>query len=273
MIALLRLCRLYYAVPMALTFTLTVVYARGDMSGAWAETLRATTALALVVAAAYAFNDVCDVATDMINAPWRPIPSGGVRRRTAMLLSAGLLAAGMLLAASVRAGFTWTLMAVAAGLLFYDLFSKRLGLLKQPLVAVLMTSIYPLALALVGGATGPRARTLLVFPAWMFLTAYGYELLKDIRDVAGDRAHGRGGAAIATDPRWWLGVARAAVFGGATLLIGPFFLGCGWMYLSVVLVAIALAATSTAMPPRAAIAMAYAECCVVGIAAIADLAV
>ena len=61
MLSYLRLCRAYYAVPMSLTFLLTVAYADGVGAAMTGSAAAGTAALALVIAAAYALNDVADV--------------------------------------------------------------------------------------------------------------------------------------------------------------------------------------------------------------------
>ena len=268
MLALIRLCRPHYSVPMALTFTLTVSYAAGgDMAGRWASTAAASAALMLVIAGAYALNDAIDVAVDRVNAPRRPVASGKVPRRSAAVVGVALMAAGVALGGWGRGAFPAVLAAVAGGLAAYDALSKRLGPFKQVAVAVLMTSIYPLALAQAGGAIGPRAWSLAVFPAWMFLTSFGYEMLKDIRDAGGDPA----GSALLLRPRRWRTVANAAIVLGAAALIGPSFAGCKWIYATGSIPAIAAALASTRLPVRPAIRAVYLECVVVGIAATADV--
>lgn len=272
MIDLLRLCRLYYAVPMALTFTLTVCYAADDPRAAFAvPTILATIALALVIAAAYVFNDVCDVAVDRVNAPDRPLAAGRIQRRTAAACGAVLMLAGLACATFCRLQYLIALAGVAAVLIAYDVSSKRLGCFKQIVVAALMTSIYPLAIAQAGGASGPRADTLFVFPVWMFLTALGYEGIKDTRDVSGD--------SIATAQPTWIQKRPAAalrMFGviaaaGSLVLIAPAFLGCGRLYAVLVAPAIVLGLLIPLQPIRRGLILIYAECVVVGIAATADL--
>ncbi|MBP7934394.1 MAG: UbiA family prenyltransferase [Phycisphaerae bacterium] len=271
MIDLLRLCRLYYAVPMGLTFTLTVCYAQGAAQAmASASTVLATLALILVLAGAYIINDVCDLPVDRINAPHRSLASDKVHPRTAAKLAVALLAAAMLSAAFCRPPFMLALGVVAIGLVVYNLWSKRLGIGKQLLVAALMTCIYPLSLAQAGGATSRRAWTLAVFPVWMFLSSFGYEILKDLRDLEGD---------LAIHIPTWLSrrpqrarrVAQIALLAGAAVLPAPYGLGCGGIYLAVVTLAIAAAIAATQLPVRRAINAVYLEFVIVGIAATTDL--
>ena len=259
---------------MALTYTLTLVYARGgDMAGRWGGAAFSTAALALVIAAGYAVNDACDLAADRVNAPRRPVPAGRVSRRAAAAWGAALAAAGLSLAALGPWPYAATLAAVAAGLLFYDLLSKRLCAAKPILVAALMTCIYPLAFAEAGGVAGSRAASLAAFPVWMFLTAFGYEVLKDLRDAPGDRSAWPALTAVHRRPRLWRGIASAAILAGAAVLVAPALLGCHGVYMGVASLAILSALGSVFLPTRLAIAMVYGECFLVGVAATADVVV
>ena len=274
MISLLRLCRLYYAVPMSLILTLTIWYALGDgIRDRWAATARATIALALVIAGGYALNDVCDHRADGANAPHRPIPAGRVRRRSASVWSLGLLGGGLALGWSCRWQFSLTLACVVGAVVIYDLSSKRLGLGKQLLVAALMTSLYPLAFAQAGIPAGSRAATLYVFPVWVFLTSFGYETLKDLRDIRGDQLAVPRQSWVQRRPRFALAVARTAIVLGAVALLGPALVGCGWVYLAIIPAAVALGVWSAFLPqPQARIAI-YGQFLVVGVAAAADIMV
>lgn len=269
---LIALTRPHYSLPIPPAYALTVFYARGGrMAGEWAAAWLTTAALVLVIAAGYVLNDVFDVRADRVNAPGRPIASGRVPRGAAAAWGTVLLAAGLALALAGRPALRLTLAAVAGGLVLYDATSKRLGLAKPLAVAALMTSIYPLALAQAGGAAGARAASLAVFPAWLFVTAFAYELLKDVRDVVGDRLAAVPGP-VQRRPERWRRVAGALLPAASLLLIAPCFLGCRWVYLALAAPAITLAFAAAFVPVRAAIAMAYAECFLVMVAATADVA-
>jgi 4-hydroxybenzoate polyprenyltransferase len=241
------------------------------MAGRWGGAALSTAALALVIAAGYAVNDACDLAADRVNAPWRPVPAGRVSSRAAAVWGAALAAAGLALGALGPWPFAATLAAVAAGLLGYDLFSKRVGPVKPILVAALMTSIYPLAFAAAGGIHGSRAGSLAAFPVWMFLTAFGYEVLKDLRDAPGDRSVVPAPAPVHRRPHLWRGIASAAIVAGAAVLVAPAFLGCHGVYMVVASLAILSALGSVFLSTRLAIAMVYGECFLVGVAATADV--
>ena len=162
---------------------------------------------------------------------------------------------------------------MAGGLVGYDLLSKRLGVLKQAAAAAMMTCIYPLAIAQAGGVGGPRAGSLAAFPAWLFVTSFGYELLKDLRDRAGDPPVSGRPTPLQRDPRLWRRVASLAIAGAAPILLAPAFLGCGRVYLAGAAAAMALAVASAFLDIRHAIRLVYAECFLVGLAAAADVMV
>jgi len=274
MIDLLRLCRLYYVVPMALAYTLTVYYARGGrVDGFWPQIGLSTAALALVIAAAYVLNDVCDWAVDHRATRDRPIAVGRTSRRAGAIWGGSLMTAGLALGAACRGPFLATLVGVAVVLIVYDLLSKRLGAFKPLLAAALMTAIYPLALAEAGGASGDRAGSLAIFPLWLFLTAFGYEILKDLRDRIADASETGRRSALHRYPRRWRMMAGVAVVGSVPLLVGPFFTGCGWVYLVGAAVAAVAAIASVFLPVREAIRCVYAECFLVCLAATADVVV
>ncbi len=274
MIDLLRLFRLYYAIPMSSILVLTIWYAAGDeIALQLRPTLTATLALALVIAGGYALNDVCDWRTDQINAPNRPIAAGRVRRPVAAVWAGVLLLGGLMLSALCRWQFFVVLSAVTVVLVFYDCTSKRLGIGKQLIVAMLMTSYYPLAFAQVAEASSSRVQALYLFPIWLFLTSFGYEVLKDVRDIHGDQTIAAQPTWVQRRPQLALGIARTTVIVGSLALIGPAFLGCGWVYAAIVPVAILLALWSTLLPCKRAMVAIYGECVVVGIAALADIIV
>lgn len=270
MTALLRLCRLHYAVPLSLGYLCILLYARGgSLRGDAAGAAVTGAALLLVIAGAYALNDAVDVAVDRWNAPSRPVAAGQVRRGTAVAFAAALLVAGVALGARGRPPFGLVLAAVAAGLLAYDLTSKRLGAAKQPFAAGLVVSLYPLAAAQAGGFHGPRAGTLLVFPVWLFLSAYAYEVLKDLRDLAGDARAGR--SPLAARPEAWRRVASAATLAGVPVALAPLGLGCGGVYLAVAAPGLLAAMASPWLGLRRAIPALYAEVFLVALAAAIDV--
>jgi 4-hydroxybenzoate polyprenyltransferase len=130
-----------------------------------------------------------------------------------------------------------------------------------------------LSFAQAGGVFGQRAGTLAIFPVWMFLTAFGYECLKDIRDVVGDQSVLPRPNWLQRNPQRAADLARRILATGAMLLLLPYWAGCGWVYLVCVIPAIILGLATMMRPTPQAMALVYAECVVVGIAATADVVV
>lgn len=71
------------------------------------------------------FNDVFDVAQDTAERPARPIPSGRVSRRSAILLGIVLMLAGIGTAATLSTPTLFVALALAVMILAYDGFLKR----------------------------------------------------------------------------------------------------------------------------------------------------
>jgi 4-hydroxybenzoate polyprenyltransferase len=72
------------------------------------------------------FNDVCDARVDAVERPQRPIPSGRVSRRGAVLLGVVLMGGGIAAAAGVSAASLKIALLLAGAILLYDAVLKRL---------------------------------------------------------------------------------------------------------------------------------------------------
>ncbi len=272
--ALLRLMRLYYALPMAGGLLVITLYLTGGQIQAVQTPLsRAFVSLFCVISAAYVLNDIFDVPVDTINCPRRMLPSRKVSRQVATLWSMILFLLGLLLAWFSGFPFFIGIILLTLGLVFYDLFSKRLGFCKDLLVAALMTSLYPLAFTLADGTDGPRIQTLYIHPFWLFFTALGYEMLKDVRDLPGDeKVRSLNSIARWSRKTWFLPAARLLLIAAALITPLPYFLGsCKYLYLAASITAILLTLLSLRKPPAAAIPYIYAEVFLITLVSLADL--
>lgn len=184
-----------------------------------------------------------------------------------------LLASSGMAAAWARPAFMAVLAGVAVVLAGYNLLSKRLGVVKPFVVAALAVSIYPLAVAQAGEWTGPRRWALAAFAGWFFLTALGYQILKDLRDAAGDQAVAPRPSALQRQPQRWQRVGAIILWCGAAMLAAPAWLGCGWVYFYTALLAMAAAAMAGTVGLKWGLRLIYVECVLVGIAATADILV
>lgn len=274
--ALIRLTRPYYTIPLSCGLIVIGLYiAGGEFRLIGAGTLlTAFVSLLLVLSAGYTLNDVCDIPVDVINSPNRMLPKGQVTPETA-LASAGILS-GCGVGLSVFCGwkFFLVLVFITIGLIIYNLYSKKMGLFKPVLVAVLTTSLYPLAFSLAEPSFTPRLRSLYIFPVWLFLSSVGYEMLKDIRDIRGDSTvRTADGKSYCCKPHF-LWAAKVILVTASLLTPVPYLLGyCGRIYLASSLLAIVLAGLSLMHKPATAIYFVYAEVFLIAAGSLADLLV
>lgn len=135
----------------------------------------------LLTSAGNALNDYWDVEADRINKPFRPIPSGQVKRKSALIFSVVLFAIGNGLGLFVSWVIFLVFCIVSALLVLYTIKLRSL-LLVGNLVIGLLTGLTFISGGIVVGSIG-RA----VIPAvFAFLFTVGREIVKDIEDVKGD---------------------------------------------------------------------------------------
>ncbi len=154
-----------------------------------------------------AINDYLDREIDLINKPWRPIPSGRISAREALIGSIAMLVLGLTLS-SMLPLTCFVIACIAAVILFlYSWKLKKLGFLGNLTVATLSS------LCIVYGGLAASAKTArYLLPAvYAFLVILGREILKGIEDVVGDRMHGVNTIAVK------YGIRTATVVGFAIL--------------------------------------------------------
>lgn len=137
----------------------------------------------LLGAAGNTANDLYDVDADQVNRPDRPLPGGGLSRTAALVI--GGLAGGAGLLAAWWVGSLVLGLAVAAltVMLVYSPLLKTFGPLGNLAVAVIAS------LPLVYGAAAAGAWRVGLLPFGLAaLLHLAREIVKDIEDVAGDRA-------------------------------------------------------------------------------------
>jgi geranylgeranylglycerol-phosphate geranylgeranyltransferase len=141
----------------------------------------------LVTGAGNAVNDYYDREIDAVNRPKRPIPSGRISPRVALVLSSVLFAASCLLA-----GLASELCLAIALLNSLLLFFYARNLKGAPVAGNLCVSYLTGSTFLFGGAAlGPAGAVANLFPAGLsFLATMSREIMKDIEDMEGDRKGG-----------------------------------------------------------------------------------
>ncbi len=142
----------------------------------------------LITAAGNVVNDYCDREIDRVNRPDRPIPSGEVHVRSALIYAILLFAAGLCITILLGSPL---LLAIAvfnsALLVLYAAHLKGVALIGNVAVAYLASSIF-----LFGGAALGLNGLLHTLPlaGIVFLAMLSRELLKDPEDVPGDEVGG-----------------------------------------------------------------------------------
>ena len=208
------------------------------------ELLAGAVSCGLYTAFAMVTNDIIDMEADKVNEPGRPIPSGKLSPKEALIYSFILLALGVLMA-----GFTgniWFLsvpQVVALASVVYNLYLKRIGFLGNILVSTLVASSF------IGGgliAVGHIETYLMLFALMAFVGNLGREVHKGIADVEGDRSKGVMTIAVAygVQKAKWLSV---SLYTAAILLaLIPIALGItnGYYPYAIAVVAVLLLASS-----------------------------
>jgi geranylgeranylglycerol-phosphate geranylgeranyltransferase len=175
-----------------------------------------------ISATALILNDVFDLEVDRVNAPNRPLPSGVVTPRQAIVLSMVVAASGLALSALLSPVALVTAFVVWVIGVLYNWRFKRSGLAGNLMVAfsVGMTFVF-------GGISVGRTDEWLVwwFGAIAFLLDLGEEIAADAMDAEGDRLIGSRSLAIVHGRAAALRVS-AAIFGSLVVLgLMPFLLG------------------------------------------------
>lgn len=165
------------------------------------------------LAAANVINDYYDRKIDAVNKPHRPIPSGLVSPREALVYAYILSGVGFISALLTNiqclaiATVAWIL------LMYYNTKGKRTGLPGNFIVSacIALPFIYG------GFAAGVGLEAVLaLFSAMAFLSTAGREITKGILDIPGDRAHGVKTLAVSRGPRT-AAIAAALLYGASVI--------------------------------------------------------
>jgi geranylgeranylglycerol-phosphate geranylgeranyltransferase len=181
-------------------------------TGAWDKIALAALATLFVSAAANAWNDYRDIDIDRINQPQRPLPSGMVSPRAALVFSIVLAALSVIVSAFISPAALVIAIASNVLLYVYSVWLKSTVLLGNATVA-LISAMSPVF----GGVAAGNARPSLWLGAIIFVGILGREVLKTLADYEGDKAHRVRTIATAIGPR----TARTVFFFllGATAII------------------------------------------------------
>ncbi|HDI73694.1 MAG TPA: hypothetical protein ENF57_01645 [Candidatus Korarchaeota archaeon] len=163
----------------------------------------------LILMAGNAINDYFDAPIDAINKPERPIPSGRVSEREALISYLVLSAIGVVI--SLHLGVEEFLIALAFSIAWYAYakWLKAMGLVGNILVSlgVAFTLLFG---ALAAGRVNSRV---VAFSSIAFTSNLAREVVKTIEDLEGDATYGLRTVAIT------LGVERAGIFAAILSLL------------------------------------------------------
>lgn len=214
---------------------LGIIIAKGTIPGENpAEYLILIPVVAMITAAGNVINDYYDREIDAVNRPERPIPSGSVSTKGALLYSAVLFAAGISI--SFFAGFLCLIIASVNSLLLVLYAMKLKGV---PFAGNISVSYLSASIFLFGGALYGLSGLINNFPVALitFFAILSREILKDAEDVEGDRAGG-----VKTLPMY-TGIYKSSVLAFIFALIAviislmPVFRWWGLYYILLILVA------------------------------------
>lgn len=184
-----------------------------------------------LLSAGNAINDYCDYDIDCINRVSRPLPSGRIRKRDALIFALCLIALGIGLGACINVYALSIAMLVSTAVVTYAFWLKR-----APFIGNLVVSGLTGLTFIAGGVAIESVEGTLVPAVFAFLFTLPREIVKDLEDTEGDIKNGVRTLAI-LNPQ--LAVNLTLGFLGAVILFSPMPYLFGW-YSVLYLVAVVL---------------------------------
>ena len=190
----------------------------------------------LLLSAGNALNDYFDCEIDRINKPRRPIPSGRISRRSALMFSIILMGLGIWFGFFVNL-YTAAITVIVSGcLILYAVCLKQTPFFGNLLVGVLTGLTF-----IVGGASVRTVYGTFVPAIFAFLFTTAREIIKDIEDTEGDVQNYARTISVVWGKR--VAVLIALIFIIAVILFSPipYLLNWySWHYLATVIVGVDL---------------------------------
>ena len=178
-----RLTRPVNCVMMGIAVIVGAVLANPNMGGSsWPNLVYGFVAGFMLTAASMTINDYYDRQIDAVNEPKRPIPSGLIKPKNALVFAAILTILGF--AAAYVTNPYCLVTAIVAWMAFatYTTFGKRSGLPGNFLVSICVAIPFIYGMAIVAEVR----LNVLLFASMAFLSNTGREITKGIVDVKGD---------------------------------------------------------------------------------------
>ena len=189
----------------------------------------------LLLAAGNMLNDYCDSEIDRSNKPRRPIPSGRIERREALIAAVLFMGAGITLGGLVNRYVTIIVVSASTSLIGYALWLKR-----TPIVGNLLVGFLTGLTFIAGGVVFGSLQGTLVPATFALLFTTAREIVKDIEDTEGDYENDAKTIAVISRPA---AVTIASIFMGTVIMFSPvpYLLGWySWRYMLTVLIGVDL---------------------------------
>jgi len=188
----------------------------------------------LMMAGTMVANDVYDVEIDKVNSPQRPLPSGTVRTRDAVVLAVALSVAAIGFSALLGLWTFLTALLALALMVYYNTRGKKTGLIGNAVVSfnVALPFFYG---GLAVNSIGPL---LFIFSVVAFLANFAREVAKGIADVKGDNLRQVRTLAVVRGTKV-AALTSTGLFIIAVLLsfLPPFLETISWLYFPPVIIA------------------------------------
>ncbi len=176
---------------------------------------------ALVSAGGYIINDYFDIDIDSVNKPWRPLPSGLIKAKTAYLVSLTLLFVPPFFALLIGPYAFAIAMLVAVMLYYYSKTLKRRGLSGNVVVAFSSAMSIMFGAISVCEVQGCNLLLPTLASIMTFSLTIAREFIKGVEDYVGDKA---GGALTLAVRKGYRFASLAAVIFSLLALVNAFLL-------------------------------------------------
>ena len=182
-------------------------------------------------------NDYWDRSVDAINVPERPIPSGLVSVKEALLLAIALSTIGLLSALITNvACFVVAIISLSISI-FYNIRGKQMGLIGNFMVSacIAIPLLYGGFIYQSWNVNFERLGLLLFFDLIIFLANTGREIIKGIVDVEGDKIRSVKTVAIRYSPKIASIIGILFFFSAIILSVFPWiYRMVSWIYLPII---------------------------------------
>lgn len=162
-------------------FVASLIVAGASFLNYWIVILLAMLIVFFFTAASNTLNDYVDRDSDKKNHPERPIPSGRVKPKTALILSLAIFTICIVASWFINLTcFSLVVLAFAVEILYEFLFKKITGM------GNIAIGIQSALTYLFGGYAIGSSRSILILSLLSFFAVTGREIIKDIEDIHGD---------------------------------------------------------------------------------------